>query len=110
MQIFLEWVPGVGLVFSGIFYPFSSDSPGLISAINFEPHMENVQSQTIQLVFCFLYVALTKISCVAQFWMGGGLFCFPQSVKWLLRLWNLSEINVRLIEKSHSALMPESDS
>lgn len=38
------------------------------------------------------------------------LFCFPQTTKWLLRLCNLSEMNLRLIEKSHSALMPERDS
>lgn len=45
--------------------------------------------------------------------VSGGrwcLFCFPRSAKWLLRLCSLSEMNVRLIEKSHSALMPEHDS
>lgn len=74
IQTFPEWVPERGLVFSGFFYPFNCDSPGLISAVNFELCMENVQNQTIQLVFCFLCVVLTKISCLAKFQVGGDVY------------------------------------
>lgn len=62
-QTFPERVPEVGLAFWVVgffFFPFSTDSFGLILAVNFEPQVENVQSQTIQLVFHFLCVALTR--------------------------------------------------